>query len=594
MKTISPWGILLALLFQVSSAAALEYPSNKELARRLQELARAYPDLVRLHSLAKVSGKQEVWLAELGGGGPEKRLKQPAMLAVAGIDGNDLAGSVSLLAWAEGLVRTYGNDPNIKQLLDTTTLYVIPRMNPEAAEYFFAKPKMELEVNPRPVDDDHDGMADEDGPEDLDGDGQITWMRVRDPEGEYLLDPVDSRLLLKADRAKGEVGAWKLYSEGIDNDHDEDWNEDGPGGVNFNRNFSYNFRFFAPWSGAHPMSEPPTRALADFVVGHPQIGLVFTFGASDNLAQTPKGEAAKRPPGAIHEEDLPFYRELGKSWRESLGLKKELSGNSEPGSFSDWMYFHRGRLALAARPWSPAQQLELAKTKDAKPEEKPKAEAPAGNAAAATNQVAKPDSVKAAEEKKPTAKKDEPDNRNEEDRALLKWIDQNAPAAFAPWKPFQHPDFSKQQVEIGGFAPFAKSNPPQSLLEELARKHLQFLTSLAGKLPRIGIRKIKVKALGNGVFDLTVQIENTGYLPTALAQGTLAREVNPTRVVLDVDEKAILSGARRTMLESIEGSGGMKEVRYVLNGNGRQKVQVEVISTLGGTARATIDLKEAQ
>ena len=34
-----------------------------------------------------------------------------------------------------------------------------------------------------------------------------------------------------------------------------------------------------------------------------------------------------------------------------------------PGTFSDWIYFHRGRLSLAARPWSPALQLALGKSR---------------------------------------------------------------------------------------------------------------------------------------------------------------------------------------------------------------------------------------
>ena len=173
---------------------------------------------------------------------------------------------------------------------------------------------------------------------------------------------------------KAKPAAGGLFQEGRDNDHDESWNEDGKGGVNLNRNFPCNYRFFAPWSGMNPMSEPVTRKLADFVVAHPNIGIVFTFGAADNLAQTPKGEPAKRPPTAIHEDDLPFYRELGKAWREALGLKKELTAGSEPGTFPDWMYFHRGRLSLAARAWSPALQLELSKAKEAKPEEKPTAD----------------------------------------------------------------------------------------------------------------------------------------------------------------------------------------------------------------------------
>ena len=138
------------------------------------------------------------------------------------------------------------------------------------------------------------GLVDEDGPEDLNGDGLITSMRVEDPEGEFIPDPARAaRCSLKADKAKGEKGAWKLLSEGVDNDKDEQWNEDGLGGVNLNRNFPLQLLSSSrPDAGRHQVSESETRALADFVVAHPNIGLAFTFGAADNLR--PDAQRASR------------------------------------------------------------------------------------------------------------------------------------------------------------------------------------------------------------------------------------------------------------------------------------------------------------
>ena len=569
---------------------ALEYPKNKDLAKQLKAIAASQRKAVRVESLLKTQNKNELWFVELGAGKDEERKRRPALLLVAGIEGNDLAGTVSALAWLESLAKKYADDEKIRKLLDTTTLYIFPRLNPDGADSFFAKPKRETSVNSRPVDDDNDGLADEDGPEDLNNDGLITWMRVEDPGGEYILDPVEPRLLIKADKAKGEQGAWRYLSEGRDNDKDEAWNEDGPGGINFNRNFPFNYKFFAPWAGRHQMSEAETRALADFIVTHPNIAIVFTFGAADNLIQTPKGEAPKRPPTAIHEEDVPFYRELGKSWRETLGLKKELSAASEPGTFSDWMYYHRGRLSLAARAWTSALQVELAKSKSDKEADKPKEDKKAKEQTAQAKKDDKPAATDKSADKTP--KKAETDTRNEEERAFLKWVDENAPEAFVPWQSFDHPDFPGKKVEIGGFAPFARTNPPTRLLEDLAQKHSRFLTELLGKLPRIGIRKAEAKHLGNSIYDVRVQVENSGYLPTSLAQGNVTREVHPTRVVLHADDKSILSGTRTTMLGAIEGSGGIKEVRWIVHAGTRTKLEIEVISMLAGSAETSIDLKQ--
>src|SRR4029077_14398608 len=87
--------------------------------------------------------------------------------------------------------------------------------------------------------------------------------------------------------------------------------EDGLGGVNLNRNFPFNFAYFEPWAGPHQVSEIESRALADLVVAHSNIGISFTFGAADNLVQTPKSEpGGKRPPAAISDADAPFVKEL--------------------------------------------------------------------------------------------------------------------------------------------------------------------------------------------------------------------------------------------------------------------------------------------
>jgi hypothetical protein len=282
-----------------------------------------------------------------------------------------------------------------------------------------------------------------------------------------------------------------------------------------------------------------------------------------------------------------WYRESGKAWREALGLKKEMTGSTEPGTFSDWMYFHRGRLSLAARPWSPAIQIELAKAgaqsaaaKDGDGQAKEEKEKPKADS----------DKKEKADEK-PGDKATETDKRNEEDRAFLKWLDANAQDAFVPWKEFNHPDFPGQKVEIGGFAPFAKSNPPRRLLEEFAARHGRFLTDLAGRLPRIAVRKIEAKHLGEAVYDVKVSVENSGYLPTSLAQGSLTREVHPTRVVLKTEERNILSGSRTTALNAIAG-GDAKEVRWIVRAKGVKKLEIEIISMLGGRIQTNVELKE--
>lgn len=580
------------------------YLNHKNLTRELRALSRRAREFIRLHELAESAQGREVWLAEAGFGDADDRESRPAMLVMAGVEGDDLTGSASAWHWLRQLAEgVRAGDEDARALLESTTLYVVPRLNPDALETYFGEPRFATLTDFEPADDDHDGLTDEDGGEDLNGDGLISWMRVEDPEGRYLLDRTDPRVMVEADPLKGEKGAWKLLLEGRDDDGDEAWNEDGPGGVNFNRNYPYNYRYFGKDAGRHPVSRPETRALADFVVEHANIGIVFTFGRADNLLKAPKGESnPKRPPTAMHEKDASFVRELGEAWRKALGLDKELSGNEEPGTFSDWMYYHRGRLSLAARPWSPELALALARALEKeretgeKPPEKEEGENPEAKPEENAGDSDQPreeradDDVDAGEAGQEAEV--EPDKRSQDERDLLQWAEKHAPQMFPAWREYDHPDFPDQKVEIGGWAPFAKSVAPPNALTNLVSRHAAFLTELAGRLPRVRVRRVEVKALGKSVYDITAQVENTGYLPLALAQGETTREVFPARVTLEVDENLILGGTKRVLVDNLAGSGGMEEVRWICRLPDTDRVDMSVVSMLGGRLRHAIALQK--
>jgi hypothetical protein len=571
--------LIALLLVGPAMTRGAEYYTGKALGERLAWLGVQDPNLIRVRELAESREKRKVWLIDAGAGTEPDRNSRPAMLVVAGIEGNDLVGPYTAVAWIEALLKQYREEPAKAQFLKTTTIYVVPCLNPDAVERFFMEPRVEMNVNGTPCDDDHDGLTDEDGGEDLNGDGLITMMRVEDKEGQYILDPNDDRLLLKADPMKGETPAWRLLPEGVDNDHDKRWNEDGPGGTHFNRNFPYGYKYFDAEAGIHPVCEVETRALADFVVAHPNIGVVLTYGAAGNLRKTPKSSPSPgraKPMEAVDEKDVGYHEALGKIYRAKLGLDKELECTTEPGTFSDWMYFHRGRLSLAARPWDPGLAVALSKAEKAK-DKKPKE--------AETAEPNDPNAPKA------DAKREkEDDKRNKDEREQLKWFDEHVPDAFVAWQAIDHPDFPGRRVEVGGYRPFARTNPPAAMLADLAAKHGDFLTELAQRLPRISVVRTECRLLADSLYEIEILVANTGFLPTSLAHGETTREVYPTRVVLDLEPQYFLAGAKTTMLPPIAGSGGTAKARYTIRVPDRKEVHFQVISMLAGRAEGTIEL----
>ena len=220
---------------------------------------------------------------------------RPAVFVTANLEGYHLVGTEAALLIAEKLLTKQGSDKDITQLLSDITVYIAPLLNPDTTQEYFARVRYQRRRNSVSVDEDMDDRADEDGFDDLNRDGMITMMRVKDPEGKWIPDPSESRLMRLADPKKGESGIYKMYTEGLDNDEDGLYNEDPPGGIELNRNFPHDFEYYIKTAGLWPVSAPEVTALFEFLAAHPNICLVLNFSTENtfiNLQQTGQAQAA--------------------------------------------------------------------------------------------------------------------------------------------------------------------------------------------------------------------------------------------------------------------------------------------------------------
>jgi hypothetical protein len=258
------------------------YHTPAELARAIQEYAAANAAVARVHKLVQSPGGRDVLVIEVGPEAGKREKTVPAVFVAANLEGTiPLSAEAALY-----LVKQLIDKPDSRKNL---TWYVLPCPNPDAASRYSGRPLLVDPRNAKPRNDDMDDTTDEDGPEDLDGDGIITRMRVKDPAGEWLPVPGEPRLMKKADWSKGEKGVYKLYTEGLDNDADGEYNEDGPGGVNVGVQFPHLFKFFSPESGDWPGSEAESFALLKFLNDHKEIGLTFVFGSTNFCLNPPRG-----------------------------------------------------------------------------------------------------------------------------------------------------------------------------------------------------------------------------------------------------------------------------------------------------------------
>jgi len=420
------WVVLFLALSALASglgAAVVfdRYHTPAEINAALQEYALANPAFTKVHVLAKSSGGRDITLLEIGPETAKAAKTLPAVFVAADMEGSVPLSSEAALYLAKLVLEK-------AEMRADRTWYILPCGNPDAASLYFGKPVRRDARNFKPMNDDKDDATDEDGPEDLNGDGIITMMRVKDPEGEWLPVPGQPRLMKRADWSKGEKGLYKLTSEGLDNDGDGQYNEDGPGGVNVGTNFPQMFKYFAPDAGPWPGSESEVFALFKFFDAHREVGLLLVFGETSFCLAPPRGgrrgeadlnqikipervaamlnadpgknytlaeimEMVKPlvPPGmevsegmiasflglggAVNplDDDLKFYNEFSNKYKEFLKTNKLDAKRLDPppdkdGSLELWAYYHLGLPSFAMDFWTLPEPKDEKKADEITPE----------------------------------------------------------------------------------------------------------------------------------------------------------------------------------------------------------------------------------
>ncbi len=544
--------LALVSVFPAAQEPGVELLAHDELTVSLHVLADTH-EHVELLSIGRSRGNRAIEGVRIG---PAVEGK-PAILLVANLDGPRVFASGVALHHARKLAEGYATDEAIRSFLDRTNVYVLPRGNPDAAEARFDTPRSERRAGGHGVDNDRDGRFGEDGPADVDGDGAIATIRVEDPEGTWVADPTDPRAMVEADSNKGQRGRWKTYVEGRDADGDEDVAEDPAADTLVNRNFASGWEQHEPYAGLFPTDEPEALALAEFFLAHDDVALVVTYDELDNLVEAPKSvkddaPSVKRiPPAGVLESDAALLKELGERYREATGSEAK-SSEADEGTFQRFCYDHRGLLALNAVLWD-------------MPMSDP------------------PEEEESEEGEEETAKKEEPSD----DAKRLAWIDEQGEAEswrFLDWKPFEHPELGP--VEIGGFAPYARIEPPESEWDEIADEHLAFLLGLSDALARVELVECTATPLDANVWRVEAAIENNGLLPLQTRSARRTRTVRPALVKLVLPEAGeLLAGRARESVSVLDGAGGREEFTWLVTGPESMEIGVTVETTHAGIAQ---------
>lgn len=466
---------------------------HAELGAILEGFVARRPDLFSVESIGKSHEGRDIWLVTATRDATGPAADKPAFWIDGNIHAAELAASTACLHFLASLERGYGSDPDITRLLDTRAIYACPRINPDGAEWALAdKPRyIRSSTRPYPFDEDPvDGL----NVEDVDGDGRILSMRIRDPNGAYKAHPSDARLMTPRDPVETGGEYWRVIPEGTLSAYDGveiRVNRDKQG-LDLNRNFPSGWRqeFQQVGAGPYPTSEPEVRAVVDFIARHPNIGAGVSFHTHSGVILRP---FSSEPDDNMPAEDLWLYKLFGKKATELTGYPhisifhdfKYHPKQVITGGF-DWIYEHLGQFFWTVEIWAPVRE-------------------------AGIENYHFIDWYR--------------DHPPEDDLKLIAWSDRELGGeGYIDWYAFDHPQLGR--LELGGWNKLATfRNPPAKYLEREVERFPRWLAWQALTLPRLELLRTEVERLGPDTWKVRLAVHNTGYLPSYVTKRALERKV---------------------------------------------------------------------
>ncbi|MEY8117820.1 M14 family metallopeptidase [Falsihalocynthiibacter sp. BN13B15] len=549
------------------------YLKYDEMTDHLRNLVGSFPDLATMRSVAKSFQGREVWLIEINNPKTGPALEKPGYYIDAQIHAEEHATSAAALYAVWHLLTNYGTDAEVTRLVDTQAFYILPRINPDGAEFALVPPYHNWCGNGRflPEADRIDGLI----PEDIDGDGFIVWMRVPDSAGEWKKSASNPDIMVQRGPAETGGDYFRMYPEGSIREAPSDPTAaevriERPFDGNMNRNFPTNWSPQEYGAGLYPLSEPEAKGMADVILEHPNICGMCAYHTHGGIILRP---SMTRPDSAMGTRDLTLYEQIGAMGTAltdypTVSIYEDFTPDkTKPrrGGLMDWTYEEMGIISFGIELWDLERTAGIDK-------------------AGYSNRYA----------------------RSEETlETVHDWVIENVgDTGFRPWKSFDHPQLGS--VEIGGMVNiWAYRNPPGALLEDMCRKNVLFNLAHAAAAPQLSIDALEVVNLSGDIWKVRAVVANHGYLPTNLSDVALDNLVaKPVTVTLEGAEIVVnppladlghLAG--RTERYDLWSPWGekwtptKKATEWVVRAKTGKQIEVTAQSEKAGTIRLAITLE---
>jgi hypothetical protein len=486
------------------------YYSYEEVTEALQALNKAFPALTKLESVGKSEESRDIFALTINNPKTGAELSKPGVYVDGNIHGNEIQAGEVCLYYANMLLTKYGENDKITKAVDKNVHYIIPVVNVDGRYHFFADghtPSSSRSIRV-PVDDDKDGLFDEDAPDDLDGDGSITQMRIKDPFGQYKADPEDKRILVRI--KPGEQGEYTLLgSEGIDNDNDGKLNEDAEGYLDPNRNWGSDWRppYVQSGAGNFPLSGVGLKAINDFIFTKPNIIIGFAFHNSGGMWLRVPSEKSI----VIDPSDVAAYDVIGKeAVKITPGYVYMPSYDlyATYGDFDSHLYYLHGAFSFVGELFKREQETYR-------------------------ENVTKPATTETA------SSQGRRDANPELAREQLKFNDNVVQGEqYKDWKAYKHPIYG--DVEIGGWVKMSSRLPHPFMLPELVHRNASVVFLAAENTPEISLEVFEKKELDKNLYQVRVRLQNKKGLPSITANAVKTKVHQPD--MLKVSGGKVIAG----------------------------------------------------
>lgn len=500
------------------------YYRYSELSEAIHQYANEYPHLIDIESIGRSFEGREIWLLTVTRKDSGPAHEKPALWVDGNIHAAELVGSMACLYLLQTLVEGSESGKVIRNCLETHTFYICPRVNPDGAEWALESPARIVRSGTRPYPHHEDlvhGMV----AEDLDGDGRILSMRIPDPNGAWKKHTGDARLMVPREPVETGGEYFRLLPEGRIENYDG-FTIPPPArkeNLDLNRNFPAQWKaeYEQKGAGEYPASEPEVHALVDFISRHKNICSAIAFHSYSGVLLRPYSYQADEQ---MTPEDLWTYDKIGQKGTEITGYPAvscfhEFQYHPRQvitGALDDWFYEERGGFSWTVEVWSPQRRAGIKEFRFI-------------------------DWYRT--------------HGSEDDEKMLRWSDTELEGkGFIDWYRYDHPQLGP--VELGGWDPlYSFWNPPPKLLEKEIALFPDWVIWHNLISPRLVVQHSQVTPLGGDVFQVTVVVQNTGWLPTYVTKKALEKKL-ARGVVLEIsipDDANLVSGSPRVIGEQLEG-----------------------------------------